>query len=97
VYKGKVIFYSIGNFALDFAYAQQPKESIVLDCVVSNRAIKDIAVRPCLLNQGNEKQTIVLEKPSPDGERIFRMLAGLSKKLGTALSYEDGVIRVLVD
>jgi poly-gamma-glutamate capsule biosynthesis protein CapA/YwtB (metallophosphatase superfamily) len=97
VYKGKIIFYSIGNFALDFAYAQQPKESIVLECLVSNRAIKDIVVRPCLLNQGNEKQTIVLEKPSPDGQRIFQMLAGLSNKLGTTLFYEDGVIKVLVD
>lgn len=97
VYKGKVIFYSIGNFALDFAYAQQPKESIILDCTVSNKAIKDIAVRPCLLNQGNEKQTIILEKPTSDGERIFQMLNTLSKKLGTALSYEDGVIRVLID
>ncbi|MBI2986703.1 MAG: CapA family protein [Deltaproteobacteria bacterium] len=96
-YKGRLIFYSIGNFALDFNYAQQPKESIILDCVVSNKTIKKIVVRPCLLNQGSERQTKILQEPTKDGERIFAMLDKLSKKLGTTLSYEDGEIKVLVD
>ena len=97
VYKGKLIFYSIGNFALDFAYAQQPKESIILDCVIANKALKEISIRPCLLNQGSEKQTKILLEPTQDGERIFAMLDRLTKRLGTTLSYEKGVIHVLVD
>ena len=97
VYKGKIIFYSIGNFALDFAYAQQPKESIIVDCVIANKALKEITVRPCLLNQGGEKQTKVLLEPCDDGARIFAMLERLSKRIGTALSYKNGEIKVLVD
>ena len=97
VYKGKIIFYSIGNFALDFAYAQQPKESVIVDCVIANKALKEITVRPCLLNQGGEKQTKVLLEPCDDGARIFAMLERLSKRLGTTLSYRDGAIKVLVD
>lgn len=97
VYKGKIIFYSIGNFALDFSYAQQPKESIILDCVISNRAIQKISVRPCLMNQNRDRQTQILEEPTKDGERIFEMLNKLSKKLGTTLSYADGEIKILID
>lgn len=97
VYKGKIIFYSIGNFALDFAYAQQPKESVVVECLIANQSIKEIIVRPCLLNQGDEKQTRVLIEPCDDGARIFAMLDKLSRRLGTRLSYQDGEIRVLVD
>ena len=56
VYKGKIIFYSIGNFALDFAYAQQPKESVIVECLIANKSIKEIIVRPCLLNQGTRNR-----------------------------------------
>jgi len=96
IYKGKVICYSLGNFAFDFNINLMPRESIVLDCMITDKTISNIFVWPCLCYQGQERQTKILLKAGKDGARIFERLDKLSRELGTQLSYENGKIAIVV-
>jgi len=92
VYSDKVICYNLGNFIVD---RDTPiKESVILNCRISNKRIEKISFLPVLINEQGQPQPL-----SPEDEnciKIQQLMEKLSKKLGTTLSFEgtEGVVKL---
>jgi poly-gamma-glutamate capsule biosynthesis protein CapA/YwtB (metallophosphatase superfamily) len=86
VYKGKAIFYAIGNFALDHAHPMflpTVKESLLIRCDVENKSISRLSFRPVTL--GDDGSPEILTGNDARAQTLLEPLCALSKKLRTLL------------
>ncbi len=92
VYKGKAIFYNLGNFVVD---RDTPiKDSLLLKCIVSGKKIQKVSFLPVLINK--EGQPRILAAEDENCTKIQKIMEKLSGKVGTTLSFEgaEGVVNI---
>ncbi len=97
VYKGKAIFYALGNFVLDHAHPMflpTVKESILVQCLIHDKAIRRLSFSPVLL--GDDGRPEVLKETNSRFKTIFDTLQMLSEKLNTKLqlSGHEGLVEI---
>jgi poly-gamma-glutamate capsule biosynthesis protein CapA/YwtB (metallophosphatase superfamily) len=95
VYKGKVIWYGLGQFLADIDIPQlKIKEAILLSCEISDKRIRKVSFLPVMINEQNQTQP--LSAKDEDCHRIHRLVEKLSKKLGTTFSFEgaEGILKL---
>jgi poly-gamma-glutamate capsule biosynthesis protein CapA/YwtB (metallophosphatase superfamily) len=86
VYKGKAIFYALGNFALDHAHPMflpTVKESILVKCRIRDKAIRRVSFCPVFL--GDDGRPEILTAQDGRAKTIFDTLQTLTQKLNTRL------------
>lgn len=92
VYQGKPIFYSLSNFAFDLHMPEFfDDESILVRCEIVDRRIAEVSFVPLLINEAKQPEILDLDR----GAYIVKMIADMSKPLGTTFTQRDG--RVVVD
>ncbi|MBI2509607.1 MAG: CapA family protein [Betaproteobacteria bacterium] len=79
-YRGRPIFYSLGNFAFDLDHPYFRSESAIVLCDVSPGGIAGVRVIPVLINEHHEP---VPGRADGDGQRIAWFLEYLSEGLNT--------------
>lgn len=86
LYRGRAIFYALGNFALDHdhpMFLPSARESILVKCRIEERALRRVSFLPVVLAEDGRP-----EIPAPGDSRaqaIFGTLRALAAKLGTRL------------
>jgi len=70
-YKGKYIFYSLGNFVFDQMWSEETREGLIAKIVLDKEKIKEISFTPVLIE--NYAQPKILD--SQEAENIFQKLA----------------------
>ena len=88
VYKGKGIFYSLGNFVLDHAHPMflpTVKESILIKCLIENKAIRRLSFSPVIL--GDDGKPEILTEKDKRCKNIFDTLQKLAEKLNTRIRF----------
>ena len=86
VYKGKAIFYALGNFALDHdhpMFLPTVKESILVSCLIEDRQIQRLSFRPAYL--GDDGRPEILAPADQRAHKIISDLVALSGKRNTKL------------
>ena len=86
VYKGRAIFYAIGNFALDHAHPMflpTVKESLLIRCDIENNSIRRLSFLPVII--GDDGRPEILAGKDARAQTLLGPLCALSKKLRTPL------------
>ena len=96
VYRGKVIFYALGNFVLDHdhpMFAPTVKESVLVKCLVEGKRIRRVSFVPVLIGNGGKPRVLTQE----EGKclEIMGAVQRLSGKLNTRLHISGGEASVL--
>lgn len=63
VYKGKVIFYSLGNFAFDLFYGKKQTTGVA-HCIILDKVIQEVSFMPALINEVAQPMFVDTEKGS---------------------------------
>lgn len=96
LYKEKVIFCGLGNFAFDWPFVIDCREGLIAECEISNGRISEVAFRPVYrtsVDEGNLPQ--VRDITSGKGREIVDRVTASSTALGTSfVEHLDG--RVVV-
>jgi len=94
VYKGKVIFYNLGQFVVDREVPDNEKQTIMVNCEISGKQIHKVCFSPVLINEQGQPQVLPPEDENCRG--IQQVMDKLSRKLGTTLSFEgaEGVVKL---
>ena len=89
IYKGKAIFYSLGNFIFgsDFKPARGYRNGLVAVAKLRNHKISTIAAIPSVLNE--KEQPALLGPDQPGSAAIMDNVARLSSTFGTKLLRDD--------
>lgn len=85
VYKEKVIFCGLGNFAFDWPFVIDCREGLIAECEVSNGRIAEVAFRPVYrtsVDEGNVPE--VQDITSGRGRDIVDRVSAYSAALGTS-------------
>ena len=88
VYKGKAIFYSLGNFVLDHAHPMflpTVKESILIKCLIVKKIILRLSFSPVIL--GDDGKPDILTEKDKRCKNIFDTMQKLATKLNTRLNF----------
>ena len=91
VYRGKAIFYALGNFALDHVHPMfKPtvKESILVKCLIRDKTIHRLSFYPVII--GKDGRPEVLTEKDPGFRNIMGTMERLSQKLNTKLQFSGG-------
>lgn len=85
VYKGKPVFYSLGNFAFDWKkMINRHLDSILVRCSINNKKLLSVSFVPAKRNEDN---LITLLEPSQgDGKKIFDGVVLMSSEYNTKFS-----------
>lgn len=97
VYKGKAIFYALGNFVLDHAHPMflpTVRESILVRCLIEEKAIRRLSF--CSVFLGEDGRPEILTEKDGRSKTIFDTLQMLSQKLNTKLRFSgnEGLIGI---
>jgi poly-gamma-glutamate synthesis protein (capsule biosynthesis protein) len=95
VYRGKPVFYSVGNFAFDFTadkyFSVMRNSFILVRCLLRNRNIAEVSCVP--LKNSEETYTPILRTPSEAPEIVERLLE-FSKPWGTRFQVRDADVLI---
>ncbi|WP_299392754.1 CapA family protein [Pelagibius sp.] len=84
LYKGKPVFYSLGNFAFDWVRMQgRNLDGIMIRLIASKAGVRDISVLPVRRNDDN--LVGIADPAQPEGADILRQLEERSAPFGTAV------------
>lgn len=86
VYRGRAIFYALGNLVLDHAHPMfmpTVKESIIVRCLIEGKKVARLSFLPILI--GEDGRPGVLEEGRDGCRKILQTMGRLSEKLGTRL------------
>jgi len=87
-YKGKYIFYSLGNFVFDQKWSRATREGLAAKIFISQKVVEKIEILPVFINDQDQPQAI-------DGEEAKPVLKNLRLKLEeTAIPAWDPEVRV---
>ncbi len=106
VYKGRPIFYNLGNFIFQTRtdpgyYQPESWESVILDCHFESNRLHEVRMRPVVLNEyGQEGEYFMQTRGCPvfaesrDASRIIGRLAHLANQYSTtiAIDGDQGVL-----
>lgn len=70
VYKGKYIFYSLGNFVFDQMWSEPTREGLVVKFVFTKQGVKSIELKPILIEDYSQPRFL-------EGERAKRIIERL--------------------
>lgn len=73
-YKGKYIFYSLGNFVFDQKWSRATREGLLAKIFISADGVEKIECLPVYINDGNQPQPL-------EGEEAARVLSALDLEL----------------
>jgi poly-gamma-glutamate synthesis protein (capsule biosynthesis protein) len=79
VYKGKPLFYSLGNFAFDKKHPWFHPATVIVRCQITAKRISQVSVLPCLID---EHEVPRLLEPEASGV-VVRRLEEDSTQFGT--------------
>lgn len=97
-YKGRAIFYAMGNFVLDHAhpmFAPTVKESILVKCFIEGKEIARLAFVPVLI--GADGKPGILEGREEKCREILGIMERLAGKLNTQLRINGNEATVCLD
>ncbi|MEJ1974901.1 MAG: CapA family protein [Acetobacteraceae bacterium] len=88
IYRGKPIFYSLGNFAFDWdVMRNRHLDGLALRCAIAGNAVTRIEVLPVRRNEHND--ICVLGVETPGGQEILGRFETLSRKLGETVALSN--------
>lgn len=90
-YRGRPIFYSLGNFAFDSDHDYFRRESVIVLCDVSRDGIENIRVVPLLINDDHEPVSVPMDG---NGRKVIWLLEYLSEGLGTEFVYRGNQVEL---
>lgn len=89
VYRGKPVFYSLGNFVFDWTVMRKRHlDGIALRCTLSGKAIHSIELLPARRDTDNDIRFEPVGGPA--GQEIMTRFLALSAKLGDTMRLADG-------
>jgi poly-gamma-glutamate capsule biosynthesis protein CapA/YwtB (metallophosphatase superfamily) len=91
VYKGKPIFYSLGNFAFDL-HDGRSQTTALARCLISDGAVREVSYVPVLINERAQPRVV----DTQTGAGIVERVAGMSSRFGTLFDVrpQDVLIRL---
>src|ERR1700688_2510434 len=91
VYKGKPIFYSLGNFAFDL-HDGRSQTTALARCLISDGAVREVSYVPVLINERAQPRVVATQT----GAGIAEGVAGTSSRFGTLFDVrpQDVLIRL---
>jgi poly-gamma-glutamate capsule biosynthesis protein CapA/YwtB (metallophosphatase superfamily) len=92
IFKGKPIFYSLGNFVFDWEVMRgRHLDGLALRCSISKNSIAEIELIPVRRDAHND--ICELSPDSPPGREILQRFEQLSRKLGNSIALERNRLR----
>ena len=91
VYRGRPVFYALGNFVLDHdhpMFLPTARESICLKLTLKGGALSRVTIAPVVIEADGSPR--ILGEEEPRSAEILGTLASLSKKLGTQIEILRG-------
>ncbi len=91
VYRGRPVFYALGNFVLDHdhpMFLPTARESIVVRIALRDGRLRRASFSPVRIGEDGDPRILAGEEPEAD--EILTTLASLSAKLGTRLQISRG-------
>ena len=92
VYKGKTIFYSLGNFAFDYQLAYSGQETIIVMCKIAQGKIKQISFLPAMIDEKKVPVLLDLKK----GKSVVDLAQRLSADLGTQFDLGEKEVQIIM-
>ncbi len=93
VYRSAPIFYSLGNFAFDWAKMRdRHRDGLLVRCLVGATGVVQTSLVP--VRRGADNDVAILDPSGPDGAAIVERLRTLSAGLGTKIRVTGGEIRI---
>jgi poly-gamma-glutamate capsule biosynthesis protein CapA/YwtB (metallophosphatase superfamily) len=81
-YRGRPIFYSLGNFAFDLDHPYFRRESAIILCDVSREGVTNVRMLPVLINDRHEPVPV---RADGDGQKVAWFMEYLSEDLNTRI------------
>jgi hypothetical protein len=78
VYKGRPIWYALGNFVFDQTWSEPTSEGLLLELTFSGRRLVQVELRPTIILDGAQPNFL---DPAGDGRVVLGQLYDASKKL----------------
>ena len=78
VYKGRPIFYSLGDFVFNITRSEQTEESVVLELTFSGNRLVQVGLRPYLILDGSQPNLL---DPAGSGKVVLKQVFGASPGL----------------
>jgi hypothetical protein len=78
VYRGKPVFYSLGDFVFNITRSEQTEEGIVLELTYSGPRLVQVRIRPYLILDGSQPNLL---DPAGSGKVVLRQVFGASDAL----------------
>ncbi|WP_375573233.1 CapA family protein [Ahrensia marina] len=96
LYKGRPIFYSLGNFAFDWQKMRgRNLDGLMVRCVVGRQGIAHVGLVPVRRNDDNN--IAVLDPHTPEGALVVNRLSELSEGLGARFVLRGNEVMVEAD
>ena len=86
VYKGKAIFYSLGNFAFDLFYGRKQTTALAR-CIIRDGAIQEVGYLPAFIDEEARPMLVDTEK----GAGIVGQVQEMSGRFGTTFEVREDV------
>ncbi len=86
IYRGKPLFYSLGNFAFDMQNPWFGAETVIVRCRIRDGRIQSVSVIPCLIDETCVPRPLAPEQAAP----VIRLLEDASREFGTRLEWRAG-------
>jgi poly-gamma-glutamate capsule biosynthesis protein CapA/YwtB (metallophosphatase superfamily) len=78
VYRGKPVFYSLGDFVFNITRSEQTEEGIVLELTYSGPRLVQVRIQPYLILDGSQPNLL---DPAGSGKVVLRQVFGASAAL----------------
>lgn len=96
LYKGRPIFYSLGNFAFDWQKMRgRNLDGFLVRCVIGRQGIAHVGLVPVRRNADNN--VTVLDPSTPEGALVVHRLSELSEGLGARVVLHGGEVMIEAD
>lgn len=92
VYKGKPLFYSLGNFAFDKQHPWFDPATVIVRCRITDKRISRVEVLPCMIGADCVPRPVRLEAAQP----VLRMLEEGSVGFGTRFEPAGDALAIVV-
>ncbi len=90
IYRGKPLFYSLGNFAFDLRHPWFGAETVVVRCRIDDGRIQSVSVVPCLIDDTCAPRPLAPEQAGS----VIRLLEDASAEFGTRFEWCEGELIV---
>lgn len=85
-YRGKPIFYGLGNSAFDWRRVTDKRDGLLVRIIIQDKQLKQVSFLP--LTRDGENDPVLLDPNKDIGQKLYRQVEELSLKYGTVLTIE---------